>query len=242
MLHQRAFRETSVVVDLLTHDFGRISGVVRAAKSTGRRTRQIDPFCELAVTWRGRGQLVNVLHCEPVTSCRLAGERLFCGLYLNELLVKTLSQEEPVAALFQHYRETLSALHADDHSSAAGIEGSLRNFERRLLEELGYGMMFDVDVRSGRPITPESNYAVVPGEGFTEFDNAAGSRDGSSALLVSAQQIEAMASGDYSDVNVRRTAKRVFRQALQKRLGHRRLATRALFQARSDSSRDIDHG
>lgn len=185
--------------------------------------------------------MLNILRWEPVASRQLSGERLFCGLYVNELLIKTLSQEDPVPALFQHYREVLSALHAKD-TSAAGVEGALRNFERRLLEELGYGLTFDVDVRSGRPIAAANCYEVVPGEGFAERESGTRSQPDRAPLSVRGHQVAAMANGDYRAADVRQVAKRIFREALQQRLGHRRLAARALFQARNGNGQGVARG
>lgn len=236
-LHRRAYRETSAIVDLLTLDFGRVGGVLRGVRGAARRARPVHPFCELTVSWRGRGQLVNILGCELVASRQLSGERLFCGLYVNELLVKTLGPEEPVPALFQHYRDVLSALQAE--GATADVEGALRNFERRLLDELGYGLTFDVDVHSGRPIAEAKCYEVVPGEGFAEA-NQARSQHERAPWSVRGRQITAMANGDYRAADVRQVAKRVFREALQQRLGPRRLAARALFQARNGNG--AEHG
>lgn len=220
ILHRRPFRETSAIVEFLSRDFGRIGGVVRGARGRRRRTMQIEPFQEVAVSWRGRGQLVNVIGSEGVGVCRLAGEQLFAGLYLNELLVKTLSPEEPMPAVFARYGETLSAL-----AGGADLEPALRVFERRLLDELGYGLSFDHDVRSGRPIDADAAYELVPGEGFQAARSA-------SSGFVSGRQIAAMAAGDYRETAVRRAAKRVFRLALRPRL-RSALATRALFAGRT---------
>lgn len=222
ILHRRPFRETSFIVDLLSRDFGRIGGVVRGARGGPRSRRlatQVEPFQEVAVTWRGRGQLVNVIGSEGVGAHRLAGVQLFAGLYLNELLVKTLSPEEPVPRLFARYGEALSAL-----ASGADLEPKLRVFERHLLDELGYGISFDRDVRNGDPIVADADYEVVPGEGFRASRRASG--------LVNGRQIAAIAAGDYREAAVRRAAKRVFRQALQPRL-RGALATRALFVGRA---------
>ena len=220
ILHRRAFRETSAIVEFLSRDFGRIGGVVRGARGRRRRTMQIEPFQEVAVSWRGRGQLVNVIGSEGVGAHRLAGEQLFAGLYLNELLVKTLSPEEPMPAVFVRYGETLSAL-----AGSADLEPALRVFERRLLDELGYGLSFDRDVRSGRPIDADAAYELVPGEGFRAARSA-------SSDFVSGRQIAAIAAGDYRETAVRRAAKRVFRLALRPRL-RSALATRALFAGRT---------
>lgn len=219
ILHRRHFRETSLIVDLFCRDFGRFGGVVRGVRGGRRRTTEVEPFWQLAVTWRGRGQLVNVLRSEGVAHHRLAGQQLFAGLYLNELLIKTLSPEEPAPALFRRYSEALAALAED-----ADMEPTLRVFERHLLDEIGYGLSFDVDLRSGRPIDADAAYEPVPGEGFQAAAEMA-------SVRLSGRQIAAIAAGDYREPAVRRAAKRVFGQALRRRL-RGTLATRDLFAAR----------
>lgn len=229
VLHRRAFRETSAIVELLTRDYGRVAGVVRGVKSPRRRVHHIEPFDQLAATWRGRGQLVNVLRTEPLAAGRLTGDALFAGLYLNELLVHTLSHQEPVAALFQHYGEALHRL-----ASGGSVEPALRIFERRLLEELGYGLGFDAELESGRPIDHAKEYLLVQGEGFREV--AAGNAATATSATppdwtVTGAQIAAVRADDYRAADVRLAAKRVFRRALELRLGGRSLATRQLFGA-----------
>lgn len=236
VLHRRAFRETSVIVELLTRDHGRVGGVVRGAKGP-RRVHHIEPFSQLAATWRGRGQLINVLRTEPLAPRRLAGDALFAGLYLNELLMRTLSHQEPVAALFQHYGEALAEL-----ASGGDVEPALRTFERQLLQELGYGLAFDVDLDSGRPIDHAKEYLVVTGEGFREAANgdaaAVLQSPAQSALRLTGAQIAAVRADDYREADVRLAAKRVFRHALEMRLGGRSLATRKLFTGRGIARRD----
>lgn len=223
VLHRRAFRETSAIVELLTRDFGRVGGVVRGVRGAGRGSHRIEPFGEVAVTWRGRGQLVNIHNCELLAPRRLQGDALFAGLYLNELLVRTLSHEEPVQALFQHYGQALTAL-----AAAADVQAALRRFERRLLDELGYGLAFDAELTSGRPINDAKTYRLVDGEGFRQVPDAAAG-DRARAVLLSGSDINAISADDYRQAHVLRAAKRVFRRALARRLGGRPLATRQLF-------------
>lgn len=235
VLHRRAFRETSAIVDLLTLDYGRVSGVIRGVKGARRDGNHIEPFAPVVATWRGRGQLVNLLRCEALGRSALAGEGLFAGLYLNELLVRLLSRDEPVQGLFQHYGEALSRI------AAGGIESALRVFERRLLEELGYGLAFDVDIETGHAIVRGAIYRVVAGEGFGKsvdgsrcrFDTNGHQRE----LLLTGAQIAAIGADDYADAGVRRAAKQVFRRALDRRLDGRALATRQLFAARAGGQR-----
>lgn len=228
VLHKRAFRETSVVVELLSRDFGRVGGVVRGAKGRRRRTHHIEPFAQVSATWRGNGELVNVLHCELVSAWPLRGDRLFAGLYMNELLIKMLNHGDPCAALFGHYQQALAQL-SDNGPGDGDLEPILRAFERRLLDETGYGLTFDVDVRSGQPIQHQSTYRLVPGEGFS----ALGEPAQRPALTLTGAQIAAIDIGDFGDDATRKAAKRIFRGAVALRLGNRRLATRDLFAARS---------
>ena len=232
VLHRRAFRETSAIVDLLTLDFGRVSGVVRGVKGSSRRHHHIEPFTRISATWRGRGQLVNVLRCDVAVPKQLSGYALFAGLYLNELLIRTLSHEEPVSALFNDYGSALQSLTSIE--AEGDLEPILRAFERRLLEELGYGLAFDVDVRSGAAIDNDKTYGMIVGEGFHELcdaDLVVGNncRAVGAPFALSGRQISAIGADDYRDDAVRRAAKRVLRGALELRLGGRRLTTRSLF-------------
>ena len=232
VLHKRAFRETSVVVELLSREFGRVGGVVRGAKGRRRRTHHIEPFAEVSATWRGNGELVNVLHCELVSAWPLRGDRLFAGLYMNELLIKMLNHGDPCVDLFAHYQRALALLSshgAGDTPGNGDLEPVLRAFERRLLDETGYGLTFDVDVRSGRPIQRNATYRLVPGEGFSALVEPRQQP----ALTLTGAQIAAIDQGEFGDDAIRKAAKRVFRGAVALRLGNRRLATRDLFAARA---------
>ena len=245
VLHRRAYRESSALVELLTPDFGLVGAVMRGVKRSPRSARDLEPFGRIVVSWRGRGQLVTVLRAETVVRRNLSGDALFAGLYINELLVKTLGREEPVAGLFDSYDAAIASLAriqsssvgpwAQDHSSTdAGtrrgfdeLEPILRTFERRLLDELGYGIAFDVDVATGRPIEPGRLYRVVDGEGFREVDK----HEASPEEVFDGAQIAAMDAGEYRDRAVLQGAKRILRRAIAVRLGGKPLVTRRLFAA-----------
>ncbi|MCE2459430.1 MAG: DNA repair protein RecO [Pseudomonadales bacterium] len=244
VLHRRAYRESSALVELLTRDFGLVGGVMRGVKRTPGSARDLEPFGQVVVSWRGRGQLVTLLRTEPVVRRNLSGDALFAGLYINELLVRTLGREEPVTALFESYDAAIEALAQVPSSTGEPSKGShsttdaeqwgsnrlepiLRTFERQLLDELGYGIAFDVDIANGRPIEPGRFYRVVDGEGFREVDR----EDASSTWVFDGAQLAAMNAGDYTDRAVLQSAKQILRRAIAVRLGGRPLATRRLFAA-----------
>ena len=245
VLHHRAYRESSALVELLTRDFGLVGAVMRGVKRSPRAARDLEPFGRIVVSWRGRGQLVTVLRAETVARRNLSGDALFAGLYINELLVKTLGREEPVAHLFDSYDAAISSLAQvqsstiglplRDHSSTDAeerrgfeeLEPILRTFERRLLDELGYGLAFDVDVANGRPIEPGRLYRVVDGEGFREVDK----QEATPVEVFDGAQIAAMDAGEYRDRTVLQGAKQILRRAIAARLGGKPLVTRRLFTA-----------
>ena len=227
VLHRRAYRESSALVELLTRDHGRVGAVVRGVKRSRRTAAEIEPFARIALAWRGRGELVTVLRSETVTRRHLTGDALFAGLYLNELLIKTLGRQEPLVDLFDHYEAALDSLARQSATAnRRDVEPTLRTFERRLLDELGYGIAFDRDVASGRPIEGDKRYRMVDGEGFEQYDEAGGAN---TAMLLEGRHIAAIRDGEFADAAVRVAAKKVLRAAIAQRLNGKALNTRTLF-------------
>ena len=222
VLHRRAYRETSAIVEYLTRDFGRIAAVVRGVRGRGRN-RRTEPFDLLSIGWRGRGQLVTVTDTEPVHSRVLVGERLYAGLYLNELLTRTLRHEDPAPTLFEQYDAALGVL-----AAAGDMEAALRCFERRLLEEIGYAIPLDIEAERGEPLQADLDYRF-DGEGFRSLrgDKSDAERRG---VVGKGEDIAAIAIDDYSRPEVRRLAKRLFRHALHPHLGATPLRTRQLIR------------
>lgn len=159
VLHSRAYRETSALVDFLTPQ-GRLRAVMRRAR--GKAGSQVRPFVPLEVEFRGRGELKNVGRLDSVgVAAWLHGDALFSGLYLNELLIRLLPAEDPHPVVFEHYAATLQAL-------AAGrpLEPLLRAFEWRLLDELGYAFALDQDI-NGDPLVVDGLYRLQVDAGLS---------------------------------------------------------------------------
>lgn len=104
------------------------------ARRASRRDTELQAFTPLAVAWSGRGEVPTVNSLEALgPGLRLTGKRLLAGLYVNELLMRSLPRGEAHATLYTRYIQTLAAL------SEGGLEWPLRLFEYDLLEALGYG-------------------------------------------------------------------------------------------------------
>ena len=113
VLHSRAYRETSALVDFLTPQ-GRLRAVLRRAR--GKAGSLARPFVPLEVQFHGRGELKNVGRMDSAgVAVWLNGDALFSGLYLNELLIRLLQAEDPHPVMFEQYAATLQALGKSGH-------------------------------------------------------------------------------------------------------------------------------
>ncbi|WP_434456773.1 DNA repair protein RecO [Stutzerimonas urumqiensis] len=214
VLHSRAYRETSALVDLFTPQ-GRTRAVLRGAR--GKAGSLARPFVPLEFELRGRSDLKSIARLEPAgLAYWLEGASLFGGLYLNELLIRLLPAEDAHPDLFDHYAATLPGL-----AEKRPLEPLLRAFEWRLLCELGYGFPLDVDVH-GRPIMPAQRYRLSPEAGFEAVETM-------QPGLFSGADIQSMAAADWDAPGALMAAKRLMRQALAPHLGDRPLVSRELF-------------
>jgi len=218
VLHTRPYRESSQVVSLFSRDNGRFSAVSRGARGRAKGT-PLQPFCLLQTAWHGKSEL-KTLTCAEILEARiLQGNKLYVGLYLNELLTRLVHENEPHSDLFQHYGFLVDKLATEND-----IEPLLRIFEFNLLQDLGYGFALDTDATSGEPVAPDLDYMFLPGEGMV----LANGRTGSAAIA--GKHLSAMAAGDFADAAVRLSAKRLARAALAPHLGRKPLVSRELFR------------
>ncbi|XXF07643.1 DNA repair protein RecO [Pseudomonas sp. D1-3] len=223
VLHSRAYRESSALVDFLTPQ-GRLRAVLRGAR--GKAGSLARPFIPLELETRGRGELKNVGRLEAAGIPNLlTAEALFSGLYLNELLIRVLPAEDPHPVIFEHYAMTILAL-----AQGRPLEPLLRAFEWRLLDELGYGFALDSDVQ-GNAVVSDGLYRLEADSGFLPIGHWQ-----PGAFL--GRELLAMADADWSTPGALAAAKRLMRQALAPHLGGRPLVSRELFMTLKEPTRD----
>ncbi|WNW11555.1 DNA repair protein RecO [Pseudomonas sp. DTU_2021_1001937_2_SI_NGA_ILE_001] len=217
VLHSRAYRENSALVDFLTPQ-GRLRAVLRNAR--GKAGTLARPFVPLEAEFRGRGELKTVARMESAGVARwMVGEALFSGMYLNELLIRLLPAEDPHPAVFDHYAATLLAL-----AEGRPLEPLLRAFEWRLLDDLGYGFALDTDI-NGEPLDAAGLYRLQVDAGLERVWLL-------QPGLFHGAELLAMAEADWSAPGALAAAKRLMRQALAVHLGGRPLVSRELFRKR----------
>jgi len=218
VLHSRPYRDTSLLVELLTMQFGKLTVVARGARSMKSQFRGIlSPFLPLVVSFTGKNDLRTLQQAEMSgMSYALEHKVLLSGFYLNELLTKLLPSHESYPEVYQSYQITLAAL-----VKSLQPEVELRLFERCLLVNLGYGLQLD-RTTNNEPILPDNQYIFEFGHGF----NQAKSNLGSSFL---GKSLLALHAGELTTVEELRDAKRLLRGVLAILLGNRPLKSRELF-------------
>ena len=221
VLHTRAYRDTSLIVELLTRSRGRIDAVARGARGGKRQmATTLAPFNEVLVSARGRSQLLTLTGVEMNRQYRLSGDALFSGLYMNELLLRFMRHEDPHPLLFDGYASSLGAL-----AKGAELEGVLRRFEKLALRESGYELVLTHDAESGAAVEPHWAYELVTDLGFCRVDDEVDEQ-----RVFSGATLQAIAGDDYADPDVRRAAKRILRRAIAPHLGDKPLKSRSLFK------------
>jgi DNA repair protein RecO (recombination protein O) len=222
ILHTRPYRDTSLLVDLLTPDFGRVTAVARGVRKNKTPKRQLlNPFSRLLVCWQGKTDMKLLTSFESDNHfLSLKGNHLYSAFYLNELLVRLLPEMDRHNGLFYAYEQCVDALQLQ-----VDIEPLLRSFELRLLEELGYALDFTLDVRNGCAIEEQGLYECHVQEGFY-----AAAPDIPENLLIKGEWLLAIALGDYSSSATRQAAKNLTRRMLRPLLGSKPLHSRELFK------------
>ena len=172
VLHARAWRETSLLLEAFTRDYGRVGLVARGVRGARARLPRsaLEPLQALRMDWSGRGELQTLAAVEPDGVAQpLQGDRLLSALYVNELLVRLTARNDPLPRLFARYAQLLGEL-----TATPDLGWRLRCFERDLLAALGYALQLGVAADSGAPLAAERAYDYVPEQGPVAAGTATG--------------------------------------------------------------------
>ena len=225
VLHAYPYKESSLVLEVLSRRFGRVALVARGARRPRSMLRGVLlAFQPLRLSWSGSTEMGTLTSAEWAGGqAALAGLALMCGFYLNELLLRLLPREDPHEALFDAYTEALARLGAGQSQAAV-----LRGFERRMLAELGYAPLLDRDAANGATIEPGKRYAYEAERGPVETRREGGE------TVISGRTLLDMAADNYEDSTTREEARRLMRVLIAERLGGQALHTRAVLSELQD--------
>jgi DNA repair protein RecO (recombination protein O) len=224
VLHTYPFRETSLIVEVFSRDFGRMALLARGARRPRSAVRGLMmAFQPLEIGWAGKGEVLTLMKAEwQGGHALLSGEALFCGYYLNELLMHLLPREDAHDRLFSGYAAMLARLAGDPGDRVR--EADLRSFEKILLQELGYGLTLTRD-SDGNPIQPAAHYAYRMEQGPVRLEYAE-----AAAHAVWGKTLIDLEAEDFSDPRSRSEAKQLMRTLIAYYLGGKELETRKIFK------------
>jgi DNA repair protein RecO (recombination protein O) len=222
VLHTYPFKETSLVVELFARDFGRVATTAKGARRPRSAMRGLlQAFQPMSATWSGKQELKTLHGLDWNGSLLLLqGEALMCGFYLNELLLRLLPREDPHEALFEYYANTLKTL-----ASGQDLATTLRRFELKFLQELGYAIPLEFDVNA-EPISELQGYRYEAEHGAFKFQGLLGRYD--NGVQLAGKTLIDMVNDDYSHAQTKQQSKQLMRYLLAHYLGDKPLHTRQL--------------
>ena len=231
VLHRRDFRNSSLIVEAFTPEFGRVGLVARGVR--GKRSEKnalLQCFRPLLISWTGKGELYTLTNVEAESFVSpVAGAAYASCFYLNELLMRLLQRDDAHEEIYALYQQALQ----DIQSAPSATERVLRLFEKHLLQELGYGLMLDCEADTGQVVDENAEYCYEPERG--PVPRVIGRV--ASGPVISGHSLLSLARNELADADSLRESKRLMRAILREYLGDKPLQSRMLYnQAKPQST------
>lgn len=244
VLHTYPYRETSLILQVWTEKHGRLGLVAKGARRPRSAARSLlVPFQPLVIDWFGRGELRTLKTAEPAAPATpLGGRSLLSAFYLNELLLKLTTRDDPHEGLFEAYDAAIGELRALSRAHAAPAQGAiapasprgrqeevepvLRRFELRLLRELGYAVELAREADTHAPIMAEREYLYVVERGPVPVPPQG--QAPASAVRVRGLTLIDLSHGRLDDATTIAQAKQLMRLLINHSLNGQELATRVM--------------
>lgn len=215
VLHERAYRETSALIEVFTRDYGRVGLVARGLRAQKPRFARglLRPLQALECGFILSGEFGQLVAADALAvPYPCDGMRLQAALYVNELLVRLLARHDAHPDLFDAYARLMATLPAEPSALAF----ALRRFEAFALAELGYGIDFEFDMTNHGPIEAQRWYHIVPEHGAMHVSE-------NTPDAISGRALLAMRANEIPDAADLRALRRLMRAIILHHLGGRPL-------------------
>jgi DNA repair protein RecO (recombination protein O) len=215
ILQHKKYRETSLIIDILTRDFGIVSVLAKGVRKKKSKTvGLLLAFMALKFSYTGNNELKILTHVELDSSLiNLNGISLYSGFYINELILCFLHKYDPYPEVFAEYERCLILLTNSDN-----IEEILRFFELNLMEYVGYGIQLTTDSQTEAAVEEFKKYLYRGGTGMLE----------SSKGYICGRNLLAMEARKSLDKQALYEAKQLMRQVIDFHLQNKELKSRAV--------------
>ncbi len=234
LLHKRAYRETSSILEVLTKDYGRVSLMARGTR--GARSKiagSLMLFTPLVISWQGKGTLPYIKSIEradlkaPVLKSKL----LLSAMYINELLMYMLHKDDVHEDVFEHYHRCLYLLEDENN-----LEITLRKFEIKFLEMLGFGLNLSVEADTGKVIMPDQIYNYFLEHGAVKSNGD----QNTSVPKISGACLLALTDNRFQEISENSVhlaeLKQLMRFVINFHLGNKKLKSREMFKPIANKS------
>ena len=157
LIHTRDYRETSSILNIFTSQGG-IESLIFKGKHTNKDRFKFSIFNEYSFTFNEKYSLPYLTKFEILNQYIFDKKYYLLGLYVNELLYKTLKDGYDFDKVYIHYKEFLINL--------SDTNDSLRRlallFEKNPLQDLGY----EISLSENETIANDKYYYYDYNEGF----------------------------------------------------------------------------
>ena len=218
VLHTRPWRESSLLVEVLSANHGRLALLARGVQGPKRHLLRsaLQPLQYIRFDAVQRGELATLSAAEALDAApRLVGDAMLAGFYLNELTLRLAPRGDPQPELFEAYRNTRQRLGQGDP-----LAWTLRRYERDLLDAIGFGFDLNLD-GDGLSIDPAARYRLDPEFGARRLLSDRGHGDRRSAAT--GRALLALAADALPDEADLASLRRPMREVLAFHLGPRGL-------------------
>ncbi len=167
ILQHKKYRESSLILDVLTLDHGIVSVLARGVRKPKSKTAGIlRAFTALKISYLNRNELKILTQVEPAeTAIILQGIPLYCGFYVNELVAYFLHKNDPHPEVYAEYKRCLVLLTQNQDT-----ELILRFFELNLIDYIGYGLQLTIDAIKESPVDALKKYYYDVETGMVESE------------------------------------------------------------------------
>lgn len=135
LIHIRKYKETSSIVSILSAKRGLYSLLFKG-KETDKNKYNFSIFNEYQFSFNERYELPIMAKYELIKRFDFSTKYYLLGLYINELIYKTLKYNDDYIKIYNEYKDFLIQIKTSSFSS----ERLALIFEKKLLEYLGYGL------------------------------------------------------------------------------------------------------
>ena len=223
ILHSRDYRESSLILEIFSREFGRVSLVAKGAKRNKKQLAiNFNLYQKYHISWVSKSELGTLVDIDLASLMKsLKPGQIMTGFYMNEIILRLLHKHESHPELFDSYDTTISKLLNDESEQIL-----LRYFEKILLQSLGYGVVLDHDVHTNEAIIAEEEYYYV-----FDFGPSIETHNARPGIKISGKTLLELNTETLLDTRNINEAKMLFRSILNQYLGDKPLASRQLYQA-----------